>query len=98
MDNLINYTVVGKLDIDTSSSDSRPVVYSSDRQAMPTARFRRAALLATADTDKIFNGIDGTMFLRVMKKCFCNLVFTYLLHVAFLISIFVYFRFTNYEF
>jgi len=57
MDKLINCTVVGKLGIDTSSSDSRPVVYSSDRQAMPTARLRRAALLATADTDKIYSKI-----------------------------------------
>ena len=29
----------------------RPLVYDSDRQAVSTARFRRAGLLATADTN-----------------------------------------------
>jgi len=31
------------------SSDARPLVYHSDRQALSTARFRRAGRLATAD-------------------------------------------------
>jgi len=30
------------------SSDARPLVHRSDRQALSTARFRRAGLLATA--------------------------------------------------
>ena len=33
-----------------SSSHSRPIVYHSNHQALSTARIRRAALLATADT------------------------------------------------
>jgi len=32
------------------NSDSRPLVYHSNYQALSTARFRRAGLLATADT------------------------------------------------
>jgi len=34
------------------SSDSRPLVYDSNYQALSTARFRRAGLLATAGTCK----------------------------------------------
>jgi len=33
-----------------SSSDARPLVYHSNRQALSTAQFRRAGQLATADT------------------------------------------------
>jgi len=32
------------------SSDARPLVYHSNHQALSTAQFRRAGLLATADT------------------------------------------------
>jgi len=32
------------------SFDSRPLVYHNDRQALSTARFRRAGVLATADS------------------------------------------------
>ena len=43
---VINWTiVVGQLTV-SPSSDSRPLAYHSDRQALSTARFRRAGLLA----------------------------------------------------
>jgi len=37
---------------------SRPLVYHSDRQALSTARFRRASQLATADTYLIYLLLD----------------------------------------
>jgi len=44
-----NASVVGQL-LTIPACDSRPLVYHSDRQVLPTARFCRAGPLATADT------------------------------------------------
>jgi len=46
---VINWTVVGQLKVD-NSSDGRPLVYHSDRQALSAARLRRAGSIATVDT------------------------------------------------
>ena len=47
---VMNWTVISQLIWQQPICDDRPLVYHSDRQALSTARFRRAGPLATADT------------------------------------------------
>jgi len=54
---MINWTIVGQL---PPNSDSRPLVYHTNHSALSTARFRRAGLLATADTCVVWHGLRVT--------------------------------------